>query len=136
MSDRFAFVVPGRPVSWARTNVVAGRPTTDAAQRVAKRAIALAARRALPRGWRTDRTYALEVVSYYPDRRYGDSDRAVGLVLDALEGIAYRKDRQVGAHAHVRRLDRKRPRVEVTVVAYDEDAHVEAQIVIGETRAD
>lgn len=132
MTAPLSFEVPGRPVSWQRSNDVRGRRVTDAAQRAAKRVYAAAALAARPRGWPLDRTYAVEVIGYYPDRRYADSDRLVGLVLDALEGVAYRTDRQVGVQAGLRCLVPKgEERIAVTVVPYDEGDHVEVTIAIG-----
>jgi hypothetical protein len=120
VSALLVFVVEGRPVSWQRTNVVKGRPMTDAKQREAKKRIALSAQAALrSRPWATDGDYAIQVDAYYPDRVFGDADRIPGLVMDALEGIAYRKDRQVSALDVRRHLDKARPRVEVRVYALD-----------------
>jgi Holliday junction resolvase RusA-like endonuclease len=112
-----SFTVEGRPVSWARKNVVNGRPLTDKKQREAKRTLHLAALAARPRGWRRDATYEVRVHAYYPDGRQGDCDRIAGLPLDALEGVAYEADRQVVRLEVGRFTDRERPRVEVVVRA-------------------
>ena len=91
------YTVPGRPVTWARSAYVAGRVTTPKAQRAAKKshqihAIAAGFRR---HGWSLDGAFSVEVRSYYASAVTGDVDRAAGIALDALEGIAYRVDRQV-----------------------------------------
>lgn len=125
------FTIPGRPVTWQRTNDVRGRRVTDAEQRKEKRRIAAIARAALPPGWPTDAEYAIEVIGYWPDRRFGDADRLTSLSMDALEGVAYRADRQVVAQAGVRRLDREHPRVEVCVVPLEAAEHVDVMMTIG-----
>lgn len=111
-----AITIPGRPVTWQRTNDVRGRRLTDAGQRREKRRIAALARAALPPGWPMDAEYAIEVIGYWPDRRFGDVDRLVSLTMDALEGVAYASDRQVAAQGGARRVDRKNPRIEVCLV--------------------
>lgn len=129
------FTIPGRPVTWQRPTDdgrTGRRNVTTAEQRAEKRRIATIARAALPRGWRLDGEYAICVIGYWPDRRLGDSDRLVSLTMDALEGVAYRTDRQVGAQGSARRIDRERPRVEVHVVAYDPAAErADIEITIG-----
>jgi Holliday junction resolvase RusA-like endonuclease len=109
------YTVPGRPVSWQRANIVNGRPTTDKKQRQAKALHAMAARVARPPRWDLDTTYRVEVNAYYPDNRLGDTDRILSLPMDALEGVAYRKDRQVAFVVANRFLDKKNPRTEVRV---------------------
>lgn len=126
-----AFTIPGRPVTWQRTNDVRGRRVTDAEQRREKRRIAMLARAALPSGWPTDAEYAIEVIGYWPDRRFGDVDRLVSLTMDALEGVAYRVDRQVVAQGGARRVDRERPRVEVCVAPLREGESVDVTMTIG-----
>lgn len=126
-----AFIAPGRPVTWQRTNAVRGRYVTDAKQRAEKRRLRQLARAALPPGWPLDAEYAIEVIGYWPDRRYGDADRLVSLAMDALEGVAYRVDRQVCAQSSVRRLDRERPRVEVCVGVVGPGEGVSVELTIG-----
>ena len=55
------------------------------------------------------------MIAYYPDGRLGDSDRLLGLPLDAMEGLVYANDRQVAEVSCRRRIDAERPRVEVTI---------------------
>lgn len=111
------YIIPGRPVTWARTNIVRGRPVTDAAQRRAKTAHALMASATL-RGkpWPQDGTFAIGVVGYWPDGRLGDLDRLVSLPMDALQGVLWKTDRQVRRLLDCLMLiDRDNPRTEVTV---------------------
>ncbi len=49
---------------------------------------------------------------YYASRR---PDLDVSLILDALEGIAYRNDRQVREMHLYHHLDRENPRAEITI---------------------
>jgi Holliday junction resolvase RusA-like endonuclease len=118
----YTWTVPGRPVSWQRMTPVAGRPTMPAKARAAKRLYQLAARAGRPAGWRLDApAYVVTVRAYYPDRRYGDVDRIVGLPLDAMEGVAYGTDRDVCELRVLRHVDRARPRLEVRVKALESD---------------
>jgi len=117
----FSFTIHGRPVTWQRTNDVRGRRVTDAKQRAAKTRIALHARVARPRGWPLDAEYDVVTLGYWPDRRYGDVDRLSNLVLDGLEGAAYKSDRQVCAQSSRRYLDKEHPRTEVTVRVLEGD---------------
>lgn len=58
---------------------------------------------------------ALTVTLYRPERR-GDLDNRLKVLLDALNGIAYRDDSQV-VELHAYRLDDKaNPRVEVQII--------------------
>jgi Holliday junction resolvase RusA-like endonuclease len=112
------YTVPGRPVTWQRTNIVQGRPTTDKAQRIAKKAHAMYALAAMGRDratWSQDGAFEVEVVGYWPDAIVGDADRLVGLAMDALQGLAYTTDRQVRDQSGRVRIDRENPRVEVVV---------------------
>lgn len=49
---------------------------------------------------------------YYPSRR---QDLDVSLLMDILQGIAYRNDRQIECMALTKGLDKDNPRVEVTI---------------------
>lgn len=118
-----AYVVPGRPVTWARSAVVAGRTLTPAAQRKAKaahRAHALATG-ITRRYWPLEGAFAVTVRSYYATAVVGDVDRAAGIALDALEGVAYHADRQVRSLVSEVVADGSPERVEVTVRRLDAD---------------
>lgn len=120
---QWSFTVPGRPVTWQRSGVHEGKRLTQKEQKVAKAAIAWAATAARPKGrWPMDVVYAIEVIGYWPDRRFGDVDRLVSLVMDALQGIVYKEDRQVRVQTSSMRYDRSNPRTEVLVVPYREEA--------------
>lgn len=94
------YQLPGRPVSWQRSVPTGpgGRVLkTPAKARAGKAAHQLAANAAM-RGRRShslEGLFAVEITCWYDTRVYGDIDRLAGLVLDALEGIVYKSDRQV-----------------------------------------
>lgn len=55
-------------------------------------------------------------VTWYRGRKSGDLDKRLGVLLDALQGVAYANDSQiVEIHAYRTDTDPKHPRVEVTV---------------------
>jgi Holliday junction resolvase RusA-like endonuclease len=58
-------------------------------------------------------------VAWYRARRSGDLDKRLGVLCDALQGIAYHTDAQIVAIHATRHDDPDRPRVEVTVRAAD-----------------
>lgn len=144
MTAMLVFTVPGRPVSWERNGGdgrSGRRHVTTAAQRAEKKRIWLCARQALgAKPWDRSGEFVVEVRAYYPDRRFGDVDRIPGLDLDALEGLAYEKDRQVCDLVVRRRVDKARPRVEVVVRPFihlspeDERAVETALVIDGEVR--
>lgn len=57
---------------------------------------------------------------YHPSRRT-DCDGPIKIVLDSLQGFAYRNDSQVALVAASKRLDRKNPRIEVTIIPLTAD---------------
>lgn len=74
-----------------------------------KRLVAMAYRRAEIRG---DIAVA---ITWYRERRSGDLDKRISIILDALQGIAYATDAQI-THLEARRVeDPRQPRVVVTV---------------------
>ncbi len=123
MSDEFSYIVNGRPVSWARTNIVRGRPMTDAKQRRAKQAHAWVAAATISAYWPglgrmvwpLTGAFAVEVRGYWPDAKVADADRLASLALDALQGVAYETDRQVRRVVSEVHADGSPERVEVTV---------------------
>ena len=54
-------------------------------------------------------------VTWHRDKRMGDLDKRLGIVLDALQGVVYENDSQI-VEIHAKRVDSKEnPRIEVTV---------------------
>jgi Holliday junction resolvase RusA-like endonuclease len=125
--SQIVFVVEGRPVSWARLEARKGKPLfgrqrersdqmKSAKAMLAARALgALACLRGGRSAWPLEGAFSVSIRAFYPTAVMGDVDRLAGLPLDALEGIAYRTDRQVTTLSVVRLIDRERPRVEVAV---------------------
>lgn len=116
------YVLEGRPVTWQRTTPDrrSGRAhVTEHSQRLAKEAHRWAAIHAMrlhgiaPGNHVGE--YEVEVVGYWPDGNVGDSDRLASLVMDALQGVAYRSDKQVKRETGDVRIDRARPRTEVCI---------------------
>lgn len=121
------FTVPGRPMSWQRaavgaagkiTSYARGKKSKRSGEKIAafKKTVWLAARQALGRAaWEKDRGFEVTIRAYYPDSRFGDIDRIPGLVLDALQGLAYVTDRQVYRLTVDRYVDKENPRIDVVV---------------------
>ena len=55
------------------------------------------------------------VVHWYREALRGDLDKRFSIMLDALQGIAYENDSQIGEIHAYRDLDRENPRMEVIV---------------------
>lgn len=96
------YVVPGRPVTWERKRLDGrGRKVRTFTSDEQERAMAahqwhavaaLGPRRA---EWALTGAFEIGVMGYWPDAVVGDVDRLLSLAMDALQGIAYRTDRQV-----------------------------------------
>lgn len=63
----------------------------------------------------TDRDVKLNIIAYRP-RKSGDIDNFLKCLLDALEGVAYRDDKQVVSLTVIRKDDKNNPRVEVEIL--------------------
>jgi Holliday junction resolvase RusA-like endonuclease len=79
--------------------------------------VQLAARRAMRGSKMLSGDLVFTIVAYWP-RRNADSDAAVKLTKDALQGIVYENDRIVRRDESERAHDAARPRVEITVRPY------------------
>ena len=62
----------------------------------------------------TDRPVAATLRIYFPQKA-GDLDNRCKLVMDSMEGFAFLNDKQVCEKHEYRYLDRKNPRIEVTI---------------------
>jgi Holliday junction resolvase RusA-like endonuclease len=60
----------------------------------------------------------VSITLYFGTKRRADLDNFNKLSLDALTGIAYVDDSQIGMLTVVRSFDKSRPRIEVAVAAY------------------
>jgi crossover junction endodeoxyribonuclease RusA len=86
-------IVPGKPVPKQRPRVVNGRAFTPAETREAEKRIAWVARAA---GWTPlDGRLAVALEFVCASNVRGDLDNLAKLALDALNGIAWRDDKQV-----------------------------------------
>lgn len=120
--DEIRYSIPGRPVSWKRTNGKNRRWTPDDMRRAkASHALAaLAARQQWSRQsrapWPMTGDFALEAGIYMPDHRSApDADNAVKLAMDAAEGILYENDRQICDLIVRRRVDTGAPRTVIAI---------------------
>lgn len=106
--SEYRFMVPGRPVSWKRTNMWRGRRLTSKEQRRRKQLIAMCALADRPGGWELTGLFALEVCSIYPNRSgVGDCDNLWKIIADAIQGVAYENDRQIDDQRSWRLIDPK-----------------------------
>ena len=117
------FDIPGRPVTWKRTVSIGKRRVTPAAMKAAKRHVQLRALQARPDGWPLDARYALEVVAHLANHAAeGDWDNYGKLISDALEGIAYRNDRQVDDARCRKVFGDGEPRTEIALDVLEDSA--------------
>lgn len=54
-------------------------------------------------------------IAWYRKRRAGDLDKRLGVVLDALQGVAYANDSQIVALTATRHESPDNPRVDITI---------------------
>ena len=109
------YTLPGRAATWERAGANGRRRYTSAEMREDKRAHALHAMAARPRGWSQDGWFWLSVEVYLPDLRLGDRDNYLKLVQDALQGVVWRNDKQVISGPTETRVSRHNPRTVVRV---------------------
>jgi len=55
-------------------------------------------------------------IRWYREALRGDLDKRYSIMLDALQGVAFENDSQIGEIHAYRELDRTNPRVEVVVI--------------------
>lgn len=88
-----------------------GRVVLSAEGRAYKQAVALLLRKAKPAG------HEVSVhLHFYRPRKSGDLDNRIKLLLDSLNGLAWEDDDQVVELHAWRHDDKKKPRVEVTIL--------------------
>lgn len=73
-------------------------------------------------GWEfsKDEKLVMELTTYWPDKRRRDTHNAHKLACDTLEGVLYEDDRWVLVRDIDFRIDRKQPRVEITLRRFEE----------------
>lgn len=109
---RLTLHVPPSANRWWRN--VAGRMVTSREARLYKKAAALSA---LCQGIQAPLSGPISIrVDWYRARKSGDLDKRIGVLLDALQDVAYLNDSQI-VELHATRSDAEphNPRVEVTV---------------------
>lgn len=109
----FRFVIPGNPVPKERPRVIKGRTYTPARTLKAEQIVKIYARRAhVPCLAGLVKLH----VEFYRDSAHAcDLDNLVKLVSDALNGIAFKDDRQVVWLSALKAIDRDNPRTIVEV---------------------
>ena len=117
MNGGVTFTVNGPPVPKARARRGRnGRWYTPSKTRRYEEAVGWAARAAGIHN-PLEGSVRLHVVLWMPDRRRRDVDNCAKSICDGLNGIAWADDSQVSELTIVRRLDRLRPRAEVSIEA-------------------
>lgn len=111
------FMVPGNPIPKQRPRFNGHAYTPKETER-AEQWIQMHARKAKVR-W-TDKPVRLVVRFYRENGQCCDLDNLVKLVSDALNGIAWKDDRQVVELVAAKDIDRAHPRTEVEVWHADE----------------
>lgn len=111
-----AFTVLGPPQPKERARACPnGKHVTPLKTRRYERLVGTVAGLQAPRNWRLDGTYRVEVRAYFADRRTRDVDNVAKAILDGLNKILWRDDRQVVRIVSEKHVDRAAPRVEVLV---------------------
>lgn len=105
-------VLPLPPSANRYWRYVAGRPVVSAQARDYKAEVAVIASIA---GWSPVAEDVAVVLRFYRQRKHGDLDNYVKILLDALKHIAYMDDSQVSELHMWRHDDKDYPRVEVEV---------------------
>jgi Holliday junction resolvase RusA-like endonuclease len=115
-AESWGFRVPGRAIAWnnALVRPQHGRPFLSPAAREWKTAVATYALKARPRNWSLDGTFTMNLHSVFASP-LADRDGPLKLVQDALEGVAWRNDRQVVGGTTTKALDALAPRIEVVI---------------------
>ena len=120
------FTVPGKPQPKQRARVATSPRTgkrhgwTPEETTTAEAQVAWEFRRAVRQARPDpDSQFGLILFCHMPDLRVRDSDNLAKLVLDALNKILWKDDRQVPDLTIRRRLDRANPRTEATIYRID-----------------
>ena len=111
----YTFEVLGPPQPKERARAWGGRHVTPEKTRNYERLVGAVASLRRPPDWLLDGSYRVEVHAYFADRRPRDVDNVAKSVLDGLNGVLWRDDRQVVRIASEKHVDRLRPRAEVRV---------------------
>jgi len=105
-------VLPVPPSAGLYWRLVRGRIVKTAAARGYQQGVKL---RALAQGCRPTAGLVAVTVHWFRAARRGDLDNHLKVVLDALQGAAYRNDKQI-VELHAYRLeDRQNPRLQIAI---------------------
>ena len=111
----FELTVEGNPIPKGRPGFVDSRAYTPTATReyetLVRDAAALEWRQEPMRG-----PLSLKLSFYRANRRRADFDNLTKAVVDALQGIVLLDDNQIVTALIVKKIDRKRPRVAITIM--------------------
>lgn len=117
----FAFTVLGPPRPWQRAQVGAnGKHFKPRRTRAYQKLVATVAGLMRPRAWPLEARYRVEAKVFFPDARTRDIDNVAKSLLDGLNGVLWKDDRQVELLSMQRAVDRTSPRIEVVVDALEE----------------
>lgn len=109
------FIVLGSPQPKERARGWGGRWVTPEKTRDYERLVGMVASVRRPPEWPLEGTYRVEVHAYFGDRRPRDVDNVAKSVLDGLNGVLWRDDRQVVRITAEKHIDWDLPRAEVRV---------------------
>lgn len=115
------FIVPSDPVGKQRPrfNPKTKRAVTPKKTREYEQFVAFCARTCGPRPqtWQTDPglQFRVELDFYFRDRRAPDADNAAKALLDGMNKVVFRDDRQVVELVVRKHFDKSNPRTEVSV---------------------
>jgi crossover junction endodeoxyribonuclease RusA len=107
------FTVTGNPIPKARPRVVHGHTYTPAETTRAEQRVQMHARKARVRC--TDQPVFLWLAFYRENALSCDLDNLIKLVQDALNGLAWKDDRQIVQVSALKAIDREHPRTEVEI---------------------
>lgn len=91
----FQFIVPGDPIAKARPRVYGRHAVTPQRTLNAENRVYTEFRNRYPDAQPTDKPIRLDVEFWMPRRGRPDLDNLLKLVMDALNGVAYRDDQQI-----------------------------------------
>lgn len=121
--QRIDFVVNGPPIAWHRPEQTkTGHTFKNKLDKEFQKAIANSASAAIARAyygsrntWKLDSEFHVHATFYVKDLVRRDIDNLEKNILDGMNGIVWNDDSQVVKVTKEKRLDRARPRVDVTV---------------------
>lgn len=108
----FDVLGPPQPKERARAGL-SGRHFTPKRTRAYEQLVGTVAELRRPATWPLDARYHVELRVYFGDARARDVDNVAKSILDGLNRVLWRDDRQVMRIVVEKSIDRQRPRVEI-----------------------